>query len=235
MTELQLDKRMKCIADCVPDGAILADIGTDHGKLPVYLAMKGRIKRAVAADINEMPLQKAVNNIKKHGLTDVIETCLTDGLKGIEKFTPDCVVIAGMGGELIEQILEESTLPKGGVKYVLQPMTKEDSLSRYLCKNGYVITDEHIVFEGKLYRIICAEYTGEITQMTESMHYLGRKNIEKGGEMLIALTEKVLERTEVKVAGRRMAGLDVTEEKALLAELQEIKFRHFEKKEGETL
>ena len=230
MSYIQLDERMACIADCVPDGAVLADIGTDHGKLPVYLGQTGRIRRAVAADINEMPLQKAVNNIKKHGLEAVIDTYLTDGLKGIERFRPDCVVIAGMGGELIEQILDGSTVDKTGVLFVLQPMTKEEEVRRYLCKNGYEITDEHIVKEGKLYQIICARYTGVSTQMTEGEYLLGRINAERMGEYFGELTDKIISRTRVKLEGREKAGLDTAAERECLKELDEIRERYYGKR-----
>ena len=227
MSATILDLRMSRIAECVPRGAILADIGTDHGKLPVYLALNKRIKRAVAADINEMPLQKAVNNIKKNNLEDTIDTYLTDGLKGIEQFSPNCVVIAGMGGELIEQILEEGTIEKGNVKYILQPMTKEDSLRKYLCRNGYCITDEHIVKEGKLYQIICAEYDGKSREMGEAEYLLGRINIEKSEDLLGLLIEKVIERTSVKINGKLKAKLDVSEEISCLKELTEIKENYY--------
>ncbi len=227
MADIILDKRMACIANCVHDGAVLADIGTDHGKLPVYLAQKGRIKSAVAADINEMPLQKAVKNIKKYGLEDVIDTYLTDGLKGIESFSPNCVVIAGMGGELIEQILSEATINKDNVKFILQPMTKEDSLRRFLCKNGYIITDEHIVKEGKIYQIICAEYNGMSTEMSEAEYLLGKINIKKAERLFGELVEKVIDRTNVKIKGRENAGLDVSSEKQCLAQLTEIKEKYY--------
>ncbi len=227
MSETTLDLRMSRIADCVPNGAILADIGTDHGKLPVYLALKNKIKRAVAADINEMPLQKAVNNIKKNNLQDKIDTYLTDGLKGIEKFSPDCVVIAGMGGELIEQILEEGTIDKNNVKYILQPMTKEDSLRKYLCQNGYLITDEHIVKEGKLYQIICAEYDGNVREISEAKSLIGKINIEKSEALLGELIERVMDRVSVKIKGKLKANIDVSEELSCLKELTEIKEKYY--------
>lgn len=227
MAEITLDLRMSRIAECVPDEAVLADIGTDHGKLPVYLALKNKIKRAVAADINEMPLQKAVNNIKKNNLQDKIDTFLTDGLKGIERFSPDCVVIAGMGGELIEQILEEGTINKNNVKYILQPMTKEDSLRKYLCKNGYHITDEHIVKEGKLYQIICAEYDGKEREIGEAESYLGEINIEKAEELFGELMERVIDRTSVKITGKIKANLDVSGEVDLLKKLTDIKENYY--------
>ena len=223
MSEIILDARMKCIAECVPVGAVLADIGTDHGKLPVYLGQKGIIKKAIAADINEMPLQKAVNNIKIHGLEAVIDTYLTDGLKGIEAFSPDCVVIAGMGGELIEQILECATIDKDSVSFILQPMTKEETLRKYLCENGYNIYDEHIVREGKIYQIICAVFDGEKRTMTEAEYYLGHINIEKNSPLLSDLIDKVIKRINVRTEGKSVAGLDTAEETGLLKQILAIK------------
>ena len=222
METIILDKRMKCIADCVRQEAVLADIGTDHGKLPIFLVQTGRIKKAVAADINDMPLKRAVGNIEKYGLSDYIDTYLTDGLVGIDKFSPTDVVIAGMGGELIEHILENATIEKSGVKFILQPMTKEDSLRRYLCKNGYEITDEYIVKEGKIYQIICSEYKGINTEMTSAEYLLGRKNIEKQNEFFIELVQKVIKRMKTKLDGKEKAGLDLNEEKSCLEELMKI-------------
>ncbi|MBQ7968706.1 MAG: SAM-dependent methyltransferase [Clostridia bacterium] len=223
MLPVVIDKRMTCIAKCVRQDAILADIGTDHGKLPIYLAQTGKISKAVAADINEMPLQKAKNNVKKYGLDGQIDTYLTDGLKGIERFSPTDVVIAGMGGELIEQILQEQTINKTGVKYILQPMTKEESVRMFLCENGYTVTDEYIVEEGKIYQIICAEYTGEFTAMTPAEYLLGRINIEKNERLLEKLADKVISRQKVKIAGRQKAGLSVEEDVRCLDELLVIK------------
>lgn len=227
MAITQLDSRMTVIAHCVPKGAVLADIGTDHGKLPVYLAQKGIIKKAVAADINEMPLQKAVNNIKKNGLSRIIDTYLTDGLKGIEQFSPDCVVIAGMGGELIAQILEEGTVDKRNIKYILQPMTKEEALRKYLCENGYRITDEHLVKEGKLYQIICAEYTGEMYTLNSAECLLGPINSVKGDNLFLELIDKVCDRIKVKIEGKTSAKLDVSEEHSCLELINSIKEKYY--------
>ncbi len=229
MANIILDKRMKCIADCVFENAILADIGTDHGKLPIYLAKIGKIKRAVASDINEMPLQKAVDNIKKYGYEDVIDTYLTDGLKGIENFSPDCVVIAGMGGELIEQILSNSTLDKNNVKFILQPMTKEEHLRRYLCENGFKITDEYIVKEGKLYQIICCEYSGCRYEMSDCEYLLGKINIEKKEQLFTELLDKVIDRIKTKIEGKCRAGIEVSYEEQILSRLLEIREKSYDK------
>jgi tRNA (adenine22-N1)-methyltransferase len=230
LAQIIIDNRMECIADCVRQGAVVADIGTDHGKLPIYLIQTQRATKAVAADINEMPLQKARDNIDKYGLSEYINTYLTDGLKGIEKFSPTDVVIAGMGGELIEQILREQTIEKVGKKYILQPMTKEESLREYLCENGYTIVDEFIVKENKVYQIICAEYTGNKTEMTAAEYLLGRINIQKKETYFFELLEKVIKRTETKLSGRKKAGLDVKDEQDCLNELNVIREKYYGKR-----
>ena len=222
MLPIILDNRMSLIARCVRENAVLADVGTDHGKLPVYLAQIGQIKRAVACDINEMPLHKAVNNIKKNGVESIVDTFLTNGLIGVEKYGPTDVVIAGMGGELIEQILREQTIDKQNVRYILQPMTREDSLRKYLCMNGYSIIDEHLVFEGKLYQIICAEYTGQNSVLTPAEALVGRINIQKKEPLLFELCEKIIKREKTKIAGKLSAGLDASSDVECLNMIIEI-------------
>ena len=221
--EIVLDSRMKKIADCVRCGGVLADIGTDHGKLPIYLAQKGIVKRAVASDINSMPLQRADNNIKKYGMQDRIDTFLTDGLRGVEDFGPTDVVIAGMGGELIEQILSASEKIARCVKLILQPMTKEETLRKYLCENGYSITEEYIVRSGKLYQIICAEYTGKITDMTQVELVLGKVNLAKKEELLADLAEREIRKIEKVLAGKEKAGIDSDNERKLLKDLLKVR------------
>ena len=100
---VHLDQRLLTVARLVRQGAYLADIGTDHGYLPVYLVQTGRISRAIAADINENPLKQAVSAISAHGLDRQIKTVLSDGLKQVDDHVED-IVIAGMGGELIGSI-----------------------------------------------------------------------------------------------------------------------------------
>lgn len=218
-----LDSRMKRIADCVSRDAVVVDVGTDHGKLPIFLVESGRVKSAIASDINSMPLEKAKNNIRKCGLDGKIETVLTDGLKGISAYRPTDVVIAGMGGELIAMILSESPEVSHKARLVLQPMTKEETLRRYLCENGFRITDEHIVFSGKLYQIICAEYTGEKYEYDSAEEKIGRINIEKRGEYFIPLLNKELQTVNKIIDGKIKAGLDCEEERRLAERLNEIK------------
>ncbi len=218
-----LDERMECIASCVREGSVLADIGTDHGKLPVFLALSGKIRRAVACDINEKPLKKAVALIKKNNLENVIDTFLTDGLCGVEKYSPTDIVIAGMGGELICEILDGDSFKDKEKMYILQPMTKESVLREYLYSHGFTIVDEHLVRAGKIYQIICVKYTGNISRVTPVEALLGKSNIQKGGALFVELLEKVIDRQTVKCEGRERAGLDNTYEEGVLMALCSLK------------
>ena len=104
---MQLSERMKAVAALVSPGSRVVDVGCDHGYLPIYLVMNKRIPSAVAMDVKSGPLSRAQENIKAHGLDTYIETRLSDGLKNLKKGEGDALIIAGMGGPLMEKILEE--------------------------------------------------------------------------------------------------------------------------------
>ena len=102
---MKLDERLSLCAQMVRDGAAVADIGTDHAYLPVYLVECGKIHKAIAADVREGPLENAKGNISKNGFDQQIKTVLSDGLEKISPDEADDIVIAGMGGELIIRII----------------------------------------------------------------------------------------------------------------------------------
>ena len=104
---MKLSKRLETIASFVPEGSRIADIGTDHGYIPIHLVQEGKAKHASAMDVRKGPLLRAQSHIQEAGLIDAIEVRLSDGLLKLEKDEADCVVIAGMGGELMIPILEE--------------------------------------------------------------------------------------------------------------------------------
>ena len=140
------DERLRTVAELVRQGAVFADIGTDHAYLPVFLCETERITRAVAADIGEGPLAVAEEHIKAHGLSHRIRTHLADGLAGLENEGLTDVAICGMGGELIARILSEAAwVKRSGIQLCLQPMTHAEALRSYLLENGFAITEEEIV------------------------------------------------------------------------------------------
>ena len=132
----------------MPQGARLADVGTDHGYLPVWLLQHGRMESAIASDINALPLGHARATAAEYGVTACIDFRLCPGLAKIGSEECDTVAIAGMGGETIIAILESATWTKDGAHtLLLQPMTKAAELRRWLSVNGYAFTDERLVWD----------------------------------------------------------------------------------------
>ena len=154
MKHLQLQPRLRLLADLVPQGARLADIGTDHGYLPVWLMQQGRIASAIAADIGPEPLAHARRTAEEYGAALDLRLC--DGLRGIAAHEADTVVMAGMGGETIIHILTDSPWPRdSGCTLLLQPQTKVELLRRWLSRNGYACENERLVWDkGKLYVVL---------------------------------------------------------------------------------
>ncbi len=149
--------RLKCIADRVK-GNIAADIGTDHAYIPIYLIENGIVSRVISSDVRQGPLNIAEENIKKHNLSDKIETRLGDGLSVLKEGEADTVIIAGMGGQLICDIIETNINIARKSKLVLQPMNSQYELRKYLIEKNFKITNEDIAVEGfKVYNIIDAE------------------------------------------------------------------------------
>ena len=151
MKHLQLQPRLRLLADLVPQGARLADIGTDHGYLPVWLMQQGRITSAIAADIGPEPLAHARRTAEEYGAA--LDLRLGNGLAAVAPEECDTIVIAGMGGENIAQILAGAPWTADGRHtLLLQPQTKVELLRRWISENGYVCRDERLVWDkGKLY------------------------------------------------------------------------------------
>lgn len=162
---IKLSKRLKEIADFIPRTSRLADIGSDHAYLPIYLVEQGKIDYAVAGEVAAGPLRHAQKEVTSRGLEDTIQVRLGDGLDVIERADDiDHVVIAGMGGLLIASILErgfENKKIARGQKFVLQPNNEEPHLRRFLLEKQFEILQESILLENNhFYEIIVAEYQG---------------------------------------------------------------------------
>lgn len=157
---IRLSKRLQSVADFVNNCGTMADVGTDHGYIPVYLAECGKIKRAIAMDINQGPLLRAKEHIRQHHLEERIETRLSDGLTALVPGEAETIVIAGMGGGLMKRILAEGEdTARAARTLILQPQSEVGAFREFLCEREYRITDENMVFEdGKYYSIIVAEY-----------------------------------------------------------------------------
>lgn len=179
--------RLSSALPFVRPGAVVADVGTDHAYLPIELIRRGIAVRAIAGDVNEGPLSRAVSNIAAAGLSDRIETILTDGLRGMESFRPDHILIFGMGGELIVRILSDAPWVRDGkIRLILQPMSRPEELRRWLWRSGFAITEESLSREdGRIYQTLCAEWTG-IAESPEPADCLVGKFAQNGTSPLYA-------------------------------------------------
>lgn len=162
MKEFTLDGRLAAAAEYVRQGALFADIGTDHAYLPTFLLLRGRIERAVAADIKPGPLSSAMEHAEKYGVRDRMTFFLSDGLDAVTGCMPDDIAVCGMGGELIADIVTRSDLTRrGGVHLILQPMTRQAYLRRALASAGYpVLSEKYSLAAGHAYVTLLCTYTG---------------------------------------------------------------------------
>ena len=146
---MALSKRLEQVATMIPQCQTVADVGTDHGFLAVALIEKEIAQQVIAIDVNRGPLESAKRFVKERGLEDHIECRLGDGLAVTAAGEIDCAVICGMGGELMQHII--SVGPELLQTYVLQPQSHREELKKFLIEQGYGITDEQCLQEGKQY------------------------------------------------------------------------------------
>ncbi len=172
----RLDNRLSLCAKFIRSGSKLADIGTDHAYLPVWLCRIGRCKSAIAADINPEPLKRGAATIAAANLSGCITTRLSDGLTKIENDEADDIVIAGMGGELIAKIIDNWQYSRNAEKhFILQPMTKSETLIKWLCDNGFNILEQDCcVAAKKCYTVLLVQYCGGQIHTDELFPYTGR-------------------------------------------------------------
>ena len=213
----EMTPRLLTAASMVRKGAVVADVGTDHAYLPIYLVSAGVAQRAVASDINQGPLSRAEANIQRFSLSSQISTRLTPGLAGIEEFAPTDILICGMGGELIASILEAARFVRDPViRLILQPMSSSRELRLWLAANGFAITEERFAKEKeKLYVVIAATYTGEPYTMSVEDSYIGFGD----GELLPEWISKLLGGLQKQADGLAKAGREDEALCALIASL----------------
>lgn len=152
----RLSKRLEAVAAMVTTDGVLADVGTDHGYVPIALTEQKRIQKAIAMDLREGPLQRAREHIVQFGLENYIETRQSDGVTALAVGEVQGIVIAGMGGELVIHILQEGrAVCRSARELILQPQSHLAKVRRFLRQEGYVIADEDMVEEdGKFYPML---------------------------------------------------------------------------------
>lgn len=213
---MELTPRLQAIADQIPQGAHLADIGTDHGYLPVWLLQNRRIDSAIAADLREGPLNRAKETAQRFGVAEQISFRLCDGLTDIRRSEADTIAIAGMGGETIISILEAAPWTKEGALLLLQPMTGLAELRQWLQSNGYEIVKECIACEGERLYSVMSVKGGHMPPLSPAEQWAGRQN---SGELRQEYLTLMRKKAEKALHGQQAAH---TPDQAAIEELKSV-------------
>ncbi len=220
-----LTPRLLSAAEFVRQGAVFADVGTDHAYLPIFLLGAGRISRAICSDINRGPLLNAEKNARDCGVFEKIEFVLADGAEALGGKGITDVAVCGMGGELIAGIIERAPFLKdASVRLILQPMSKQGELRRYLASRGFRIVEEKYTAESKhKYVTILAEYTGvpyEISELEAEIGYPPYDFSENFARKSYA--EERLRALSKKLCGKAQGGVESESERELLALIKDL-------------
>jgi len=212
--EFHMKQRLNKIVDMIPECEILVDIGTDHAYVPIEAIRRKKCKRAIASDVRKGPILAAGKNIRSFNLEDRIETRLGDGLRPVETETlhNSVIVIAGMGGILIRNILKNGVEKAEKAKMLLlQPMNAVEVLRKWLGENGFEICDEELVEEdGKIYVVLSVKWIGETRDIPLLYRFIGQKLVEKKDPLLKKYLQRQVRIFEKIVAGQEKANVAVT-------------------------
>lgn len=221
----RLGKRLQCAAEQVRAGAFVADVGTDHAYLPIALVLDGTARGGVVTDIHRGPIERAREHIRLYGLEDRLTPICCDGLSDEACRTAEDILILGMGGELIADILARAPWTgQKGIRLILQPMTHAELLRAFLNGHGYSIVEERLAEEDRIYQILCAEYTGVTEAYTPLELLVGKKNLERRTDptvqKLVCRKEQILRDRQ---AAKQRVGVSTEEETEYLREIGEWK------------
>lgn len=186
-----MSNRLELIASFVKNGIGVADVGTDHGYIPVMLVKRGYKGNIIATDINEGPLNKAKQSLIEADCEEAVELILCNGLDGCESEKIDTIIVAGMGGDTITGILDRAEwCAREDIKLILQPVTKPEILRYWLVNNDFRIINEAQTEEnGTVYQIICA-VPGRDCRYKDSELFIGRYDLIKGSTYYEQMLDK---------------------------------------------
>ena len=195
---IKLSQRLQAIADLVPAGAKVADIGTDHGFLPCYLAQSGKAELVIACDVNAQPLALAQKNITDYNVGDKVSTRLGNGLAVLKPGEVDTVTIAGMGGALMIDILDASPMVVDRLKrIVLQPNVGAEAVRIWAEKNRWQIVAEDLIRENDIFSVIIVLEQGRSDRFMSAVElYLGPKLLTEHHPMLGLYISEEWEKTQ---------------------------------------
>ena len=223
---MRLSERLEAIIAMIPPCETAADIGTDHGFVPIELVRRKIAERAIASDVRKGPLSRAQAHVEAAGLEKEIDVRLGSGLSTVSPEEADVILIAGMGGRLTVKLLEEGRTVAGKAKtLILSPHTDAAAVRRYVTGNGFRIEDETMVEEdGKFYPILRCEAAGtegmQAEPLTEADYLFGPVLLSKRPDVFLRFIEKEREKTAALLEGFREKGV-----RGRKAEEKELYFR----------
>ncbi|MBO5452623.1 MAG: SAM-dependent methyltransferase [Clostridia bacterium] len=198
---MKLTPRLKAIADAVCYRTV-SDVGTDHGKIPVYLALNNKADKVIASDINKGPVGACQKNVNYYKAGNIVECRLGSGLSVLNIGEAESIIIAGMGGELISNILNaHKNIAYSAKEIILQPMNGIDKLRKYLYENSFLITDEILVREDRRIYTIIKVCKGEMILGDETDLEISPILEKKGGELFESFVLKMQDKTSKILKG----------------------------------
>lgn len=231
MTALKLSARLEAIARLIPKIGGVVDVGTDHGYIPVWLAQNGHVSKLIATDIKKAPLDHARQTAALYGQMDKISFLLCDGLSALDGKGIQTVVIAGMGGENIAQILAAAPwIRENNCLLILQPMSKAGVLRAWLYENDYAVLSEQLVEDGGVYELLTAR-SGEGEAFSPAELLIGHTRLISQNPLYLQRLDQLIKKSEGAVRGLALSTKEVdasrmSEEAALLDALYELRKRH---------
>lgn len=230
---MELSKRLQAVAGLVTEGASVADIGTDHGYIPIYLAENKISTKILAMDVNKGPLERARIHIKSSRLDDVIETRLSDGFAALKKGEVDTIIAAGMGGGLVIKIMTDYPEITSSVRcFILQPQSEIHKVREYLYENSFSIVEEDMVEEdGKYYPMMKVIHGDECEGYTEEEFLYGRHLLQMSHPVLkdflnreLSMKKEIICNVKKKAGENAMSRVQVLETEAALIEKLLLKY-----------
>lgn len=188
---MEISNRLKEIAGMVTGGNVVCDVGTDHAYLAIYLIENKTVPRVIAMDVAKGPLSKAEHNIKEYGLDNQIETRLSDGVDRLKPHEAQTVIMAGMGGILICDLLSRGKEVLSTVdELILSPHTDAELVRKYLQADGYYIKEEQMILEEGKYYIIMRVVHGEMEELTLCEYRYGKNLLQSRNHILLEYLQK---------------------------------------------
>ena len=201
-----LSPRLQSIANEVLRGTVVADVGIDHAYLPVWLLCEGIVSSAIGTDLREGPLERAKQTAVRYGVPNRISLRLCDGLSAISPEEAEYITIAGMGGETIANILEQAQWTKVGQHVLLlQPMSSQEDLRKYLTEHGYIIEKEILSREGDTIYLTLRVCAGKSAPYSLAEQWVGRQEQGMASPLRLSYLDQTIHRLSRALSGLSLA------------------------------